>query len=102
MIKQAVKPVDDGIGFGGFAAMLTEEDPEFTTVFRQILVGQRAELESVIDAGRADGAIRADVDGATLIDAVVGAHTAERARAGKVADGWEARLFDLFWPVVRV
>jgi AcrR family transcriptional regulator len=101
VIKQAVKTVDDGIGFGGFAALLTEEDPEFTTVFRQILVGQRAELESVIDAGRTDGAIRAEVDGATLIDAVVGAHTAERARAGKVADGWEARLFDLFWPVVR-
>lgn len=101
LIKEAVKTVEAGIGFGGFAAMLTDDDPDFTKLFRQILAGQRAELESVIDAGKADGSFRADVDGATLVDAVVGAHTAERARTGKVATGWEARLFDLFWPTVR-
>lgn len=101
LIKEAVKTVEAGIGFGGFAAMLTDDDPDFTKLFRQILAGQRAELESVIGAGKADGSFRADVDGATLVDAVVGAHTAERARTGKVATGWEARLFDLFWPTVR-
>ena len=101
VIKRAVEAVDDGIGFGGFAALLTAQDPDFTTLFREILAGQRAELESVIDAGRADGSFRADVDGATLIDAVVGAYTAESARTGTVADGWESRLFELFWPVVR-
>ena len=101
VIRHAVEAVDGGIGFGGFAAMLTEEDPEFTALFRQILVDQRAALESVIDAGRLDGSFGADVDGATLIDAVVGAYTAERARTGTVAAGWESRLFDLFWPAVR-
>jgi hypothetical protein len=40
------------------------------------------------------------VDGATLVDAVVGAHIAERAHTGRVAAGWEGRLFDLFWPIV--
>lgn len=101
VIKHAVEAVDGGIGFGGFAAMLTEEDPEFTALFRRILVDQRAQLESVIAAGSADGSFRADVDGATLIDAVVGAYIAERARTGTVTDGWQSRLFDLFWPVVR-
>lgn len=101
VITQAVKAVEDGIGFGGFAAMLTTEDPEFTDLFRQILVAQRAQLESVINADKADGSMRPDVDAATLIDAVVGAHIAERARTGRVADDWETRLFELFWPVVR-
>jgi hypothetical protein len=58
-------------------------------------------VEAVIDAGKADGSMRADLDGPTLIDAVVGAYIAECARTGTVADGWEARLFDLFWPVVK-
>jgi hypothetical protein len=35
------------------------------------------------------------------VDAVVGAHIAERTRTGRVAAGWEGRLFDLFWPTVR-
>lgn len=101
VIAHAVEAVQDGIGYGGFAALLTDADPEFAAVFRRILVDQRAELESAIDAGKADGSIRADVDPATLIDAVVGAHIAERARTGDVADGWEDRLFDLFWPAVH-
>ncbi|MBB2989700.1 AcrR family transcriptional regulator [Mycolicibacterium iranicum] len=102
VITNAVRAVEDGIGFGGFAALLTDEDPEFTAVFRKILADQRAELEAVIDAGRAAGTLRADVDAATLIDAVVGAYSAERARTGAVAPGWEKRLFALFWPAVRV
>ena len=94
VITHAVEAVEGGIGFGGFAALLTEEDPEFTAVFRQILVDQRTALESVIEGSWAG------VDAATLIDAVVGAYIAERARTGTVAEGWESRLFDMFWPVV--
>ena len=101
LIKEAVKTVEVGIGYGGVAALLTDEDPAFTKLFRRILAKQRAELESVVDAGKADGSFRADVGCATLVDAVVGAHIAERTRTGRVAPGWEGRLFDLFWPTVR-
>jgi hypothetical protein len=64
-------------------------------------VEQRGHLEAVIDAGKADGSLRADIDSATLIDAVVGAYIAEHARSGDLADGWENRLFELFWPAVQ-
>jgi AcrR family transcriptional regulator len=101
LTREAVKTVEVGIGYGGFAAMLTDEDPDFTKLFRRILGGQRAELRLVIDAAKTDGSFRAGVDGATLVDAIVGAHVAERARRGRVATGWEARLFDFFWPVVQ-
>ena len=102
LIREAVKTIEGGIGFGGFAALLTDDDPDFTKLFRRILADQRAGLESVIDAGKADGSFRADIDGATLIDAMVGAHITERARTGRVASGWETRLFDLFWPAVQI
>ncbi|MCT7658340.1 TetR/AcrR family transcriptional regulator [Mycobacterium deserti] len=101
LIQEAVKAIDAGIGFGGLAALLTDDDPDFTKLFRRILARQRAELESVIAAAKADGSFRADLDGATLVDAIVGAHIAERARTGRVAAGWESRLFDLFWPIVH-
>lgn len=101
LIDHAVETVESGIGLGGLAGLLTEDDPDFTTVFRRILEGQRAKLTAVIDQAKAEGAMRADIDPATLIDAIVGAYIAEQARTGHVADGWRERLFDLFWPAVR-
>jgi AcrR family transcriptional regulator len=101
LIREAVKTIGVGIGFGGSAALLTDDDPDFTKLFRRILADRRAGLDSVIDAGKADGSFRADLDGATLVDAIVGAHVYERARTGQVASGSETRLFDLFWPVVQ-
>jgi AcrR family transcriptional regulator len=103
LTKEAVKTVEVGIGYGGLAALLTEEDPAFTKLFRRILAKQRAELESVIDAGKPDGSFRADVVAATPEPLAVqaGAHIAERTRTGRVAAGWEGGLFDLFWPTVR-
>src|SRR5215212_5766204 len=41
LIREAVKTIEVGIGFGGFAAMLTDEDPDFTKLFRRILTKQR-------------------------------------------------------------
>ncbi|WP_158168266.1 TetR/AcrR family transcriptional regulator [Mycolicibacterium smegmatis] len=101
VIAQAIGTIEGGIGIGGLAALCTEDDPEFNTLFRRILVEQRAALAAVIDAAKADGSMRDDVDAQTLIDAVVGAYIAESARTGAVADGWQERLFALFWPIVR-
>jgi AcrR family transcriptional regulator len=100
-ITHAIETVERGVGLGGVAAMLTDDDPEFKTIFRQILVEQRGHLASAVDAWKADGSMRAGIDSTTLIDAVVGAYIAEYARTGAVADGWEERLFALFWPAVR-
>ena len=101
LINHAIATVDEGIGVGGFASLLSEDDPEFSTLFRKIVVDQRSKLVDVVDAGKADGTVRSDVDADSLIDAIVGAHIAERARAGGVAPDWEDRLFALFWPAVR-
>jgi AcrR family transcriptional regulator len=101
LIDHAVEAVECGIGLGGVAALLTEDDPEFTTVFRQILVEQRAKLSAVVETAKANGLMRNEIDTPTLIDAIVGAYIAAHSRTGRVADGWRQRLFELFWPAVR-
>jgi AcrR family transcriptional regulator len=102
LIDHAVEAVENGIGLGGFAALLTADDPEFSKAFREILAEQRANLTAVIETAKTSGAMRADIETATLIDAIVGAYIAEQSRTGHVADGWRERLFDLFWPAVRL
>jgi hypothetical protein len=79
--------------------MLTDEDPPNAVPAN---TGSAAShLASAIDVSKADGSMRADIHSATLIDAVVGAYIAEHARSGSIANGWEERLFDLFWPAVQ-
>lgn len=96
VIRQAVAAVGDGIGFGGFAALLTEQDPEFNALFREMLVVQRAALVTVIEE------MTPEVEADTLIDAIVGTYIAERARTGKSHKDWESRIFAMLWPVLQV
>ncbi len=92
--------VDGGIGFGGFAALLTDEDPEFNGLFREALADQRATLVAVVEEMKADGSIGPDIDPETLIDAIVGAYIAEQARTGDTSE-WEPRLFALLSATLR-
>lgn len=100
MITEALRAVDRGIGFGGLAALLTDEDPEFTAAFRSQLTDQRREFMPLISAGIAAGDIRADVDLDTLIDAVVGIYVCERARTGRTAPGTVDRAMALMLPAI--
>lgn len=101
LIRHAVGAVGDGIGFGGFASLLTEEDPEFSSLFREMLAAQRAGLVDVITEMQSDATLSPQVDAETLIDAIVGAYIAGRARCGTLDDAWESRLFTVFAPMLR-
>ncbi|CAN3126517.1 TetR/AcrR family transcriptional regulator [Mycobacterium sp. smrl_JER01] len=81
VIAQSVDVIADGIGPGGFAALLTGEDPEFTDAFRSILAAYRQLAKDALQLDEATGD--------TLIDMIVGSYVAELARTGVVADGWD-------------
>ncbi|AVP71403.1 TetR/AcrR family transcriptional regulator [Prescottella equi] len=101
VLEQAVASIEDGIGFGGMAALLTGEDPEFSELFLSILASYRRQVSDVIEEARNIGEFRRDLDSDALIDAIVGAYVAEFARQGQVRDDWQQRLFRIFWPTVK-
>lgn len=86
-ISQSIDLVQNGIGVGGFAALLTNEDPEFSEVFRAILATRRAATIEALDQD--------DVDGETLVDTIVGSYVSEFARTGSVDEDWSDRIFTL-------
>ncbi|OBF33260.1 hypothetical protein A5724_19510 [Mycobacterium sp. ACS1612] len=63
------------------AAVRPRADPSAASV-RWRGLGRRPHAST-----ESDGSFRADVDAATLVDAIVGAHIVERTRSGKVATG---------------
>ena len=54
LIREAVKTIEVGFCFGGFAALLTDDDPDFTKLFRRNLADKRAALDhfASISTGR--------------------------------------------------
>lgn len=95
LIEQSFNAIEAGIGVGGIAALLTDEDPAFTELIRALLVEHRSALARGID-NAAD--IRRDLDVETLLDCIVGAYLAERARSGTVATGWAQRVLHCLSP----
>lgn len=99
VVRHAASMVVDGIGFGGMAALLTDSDPEFGVLFRQVLARHRSELREVLDAGKRNGQFASSMEPEVLVDGIVGALVAERARTGGVADDWEDRTVTAFAPM---
>jgi hypothetical protein len=85
VIRQSVDVIVNGIGVGGFAALLTNEDPDFSEVFRGILVTYREQAVAVLGPGTPDGD--------TVVDMIVGSYVAEYARTGGVDATWSDRVF---------
>ncbi|MDF2824114.1 MAG: transcriptional regulator, TetR family [Mycobacterium sp.] len=85
VIRQSVNVIAEGIGVGGFAALLTNEDPDFSEVFRSILVAYRQHALAALGSDTTDGD--------TLVDMIVGSYIAEYARSGAVDDSWGERVF---------
>lgn len=83
-ISQSIGVVVNGIGPGGFAALLTDEDPDFSEVFREILGTYRGPVVDVFG--------REHVDGDTVVDMIVGSYIAELARTGRVDESWTQRI----------
>ncbi|AQA03468.1 TetR family transcriptional regulator [Mycobacterium sp. MS1601] len=84
-IRQSVDVIVNGIGVGGFAALLTNEDPEFSDAFRGILDSYRAPAVAALDADT--------LDGDTVVDMIVGSYITEFARSGTVDTNWAGRVF---------
>lgn len=84
-IGQSIEVILHGIGVGGFAALLTNEDPEFSTAFRSLLTTYRAPALAALGCEQAEGE--------TAVDMIVGSYIAEFARTGAVDPDWHDRVF---------
>ncbi len=102
VIEQSFQAIESGVGLGGVAALLTNEDAQFTELIRSLLVEHRAALATVVQNAAATGQLRADVDIDTVLDCIVGAYLAEHARSGKVEPGWTRRILRTLWPAIAL
>lgn len=99
LLEQSRASVEAGLGFGGMAALLTEEEPWFTDTMRSLLIRHRETLARVVIERIETGALSTGLDVETLLDCMVGAYVAEKARSGEVQDGWIERASTTLRPI---
>lgn len=100
LIDQCYNAIEKGVGVGGVAALLTDEDPAFTKLIRSLLVQHRQALADWLQQESKSKQIRRDLDVETVLDCIVGAYLAERARSGSVKSGWADRVLRTLWPAL--
>ena len=100
LIDQCYNVIEEGIGVGGVAALLTDEDPAFTKLIRSLLVEHRRALADALQRHSKGSQIRPDLDIDTVLDCIVGAFLAERARRGRDQRGWTQRVLRTLWPAL--
>ncbi|WP_459546110.1 TetR/AcrR family transcriptional regulator [Nocardia sp. X0981] len=100
VVEQSFRVVEASIGAGGVAALLTDDDPEFTTLIRSLLVQHRRHLSEALRRTLDAESPRPGLDVETLMDMIVGAYLAEIARSGSVRPEWSERILSALGPLI--
>lgn len=74
VVDRTAEVIDDGIGPGGLAAVLTGSDPEFAAVLRRALEDGLRPIRDEMANDVAAGVLAPGTDADTLVQLVVGSH----------------------------
>ena len=85
----------DALGRGGIAALVENNDPQFTKLVRSVLRPYTTSLARLIEDDVAAGRLRRDVDADAVVSLMMGAYLGVLARRGRVGKAWERDFVDL-------
>lgn len=96
-VSSARHALEEVLGLSSAAAILADEDPEFTESVRAVLTPHTAALTSLMQAAVAAGNVRAEVDHDVVLSLMVGAYLGEQLRFGRIRDEWLDHTVDVLW-----
>lgn len=82
VLRRSAEVLDDGIGPGGLAAVLTGTDPEFSIALRAALEAGLQPLRAEIEQDIERGALSAELDPELTLSILLGTYIAELLRSG--------------------
>jgi AcrR family transcriptional regulator len=86
------------IGMGSVSAILTDQDPDFTESFRDIINSRSQVVAEVLRAAVEAGALRADLDIDTAVSTLVGSYLGAYLRHGRVDETWADEVVHMVCP----
>jgi AcrR family transcriptional regulator len=95
VLTRARAVLEEGLGRGGVAAVLTDSAPEFTEAFRTALALHLEPLKTAIVVDVEAGLLRTDLDADVVLDLVFGAYLGEVLRHDQPSTDWLDRTLDM-------
>jgi AcrR family transcriptional regulator len=93
--------LEEGLGRGGVAAVLSDSHPQFTEAFRSVLAVHLEPLQLSIAADVEAGLLRADVDADVAVNLFFGSYLGEVLRYGRPRHDWLDRTRDMLVPALH-
>lgn len=95
LLDRILLVMEEGIGRGGIAAVLTRSDPAFTSVLRERLAGRLGRLTEAMTEDIQTGRMSEDVDPGILVGLLLGGYLSEIVLHGEPRPGWAERTVEL-------
>lgn len=86
------------MGMGSVSAVLTDQDPDLTESFREVINTRSNVVADVLRAAVDSGAVRDDLDVDTAVSMLVGAYLGAYLRHGEVGDSWADEVVHIMCP----
>ncbi len=98
VLRHASDTIENVVGRGTVAAILLDEDPEFTGLLLGMIRANTRPLRQDLRSRALAGEIRADVDIELAMSMLLGVVVAELIRGRATDDAWVESVLGLLWP----
>ena len=92
--------IDNVVGRGTVAALLVNDDPEFTALLLGMIRTRSQPLRDALRERKAAGELRDSIDVELLISLLLGTFMAESIRGKSTSESWADEVLALLWPAL--
>ena len=99
-LGHARETIDNVVGRGTVAALLVNDDPEFTALLLGMVRTRSQPLRDALRARITAGELRSGLDVELLISLLLGTFMAESIRGKETSETWADDVLGLLWPAL--
>jgi AcrR family transcriptional regulator len=99
-LGHARETIENVVGRGTVAALLVNDDPEFTALLLGMVRTRSQPLRDALRARITAGELREDLDVELLISLLLGTFMAESIRGKETSERWADDVLGLLWPAL--
>jgi len=100
VLRHARDTIDDVVGRGTVAAVISDADPEFTEMLLGMIRTTTRPFREDLRVRALNGEIRADLDIELVISILLGVVVAEMIRGRPTDDDWVESVIEMLWPAL--
>ncbi|MBF4565578.1 TetR/AcrR family transcriptional regulator [Plantibacter sp. VKM Ac-2876] len=100
LLHEARAMIEDVVGRGTIASILLQDDPEFSTLLRDLTRNRARALSNLVDERISTGDLKPGLDGRLVATLLLGAVLGQLVRGADMDDDWADQVLSVLWPAL--